>query len=228
MGCKYCVYMGNEDDCGGDYPSNSFSVCNAEMSVSNLKGFPFKKIPTPCKKIFSIDFWHLPYSSRVLAVEDILCNDLCRKVSLSFNQKECNQDCDAFNFIVGKTDISLSNFPVKVISDLLKIMKFKKPFEFATYKTCTECKGEGVINTNKSEIYNFELCPKCNGQGKLQLNLPIIKKKIITATCKTCGNSRKINRVNITKTERKHTLYCYSCKKEYGIKNFKIITKTEM
>lgn len=221
MGCKYCSCLGTDND-GSDYPTDSWFVCNAEMTVANLKGFPFKRVPKPCRKNFRIDPWRMPICERDWWAASLLCDDLCRKAGLDSEHKIRCRECDALRYVVGRTDIPLSDR--EQIVQILSKMKFKN-FELAEYVICPECEGVGTWSGKEYSPYGYKICYRCNATGRLQTNRPAVKNKIINATCKTCNESRIINRVYIDERNGKHTLYCYSCKKEHDIQNFKLVTE---
>ena len=50
--CYFCHNLGS-DDCGDDYGSNPFPVCEVMPGRDNLKSFPFKKE----QKCHVPDFW---------------------------------------------------------------------------------------------------------------------------------------------------------------------------
>jgi hypothetical protein len=134
------------------------------MYIQNLKGFPFNKPPKPCKQIFFVNPWMLPCSDRYWTTQHFLCDWLCKESNEDWDKKKCRtENCDAFRYIAGKTDIELT------ADNIIKALEGKKfkGFEMISWIRCDVCHGIGYIVNDG----DFEgPCDDCMGEGYFLAN----------------------------------------------------------
>lgn len=154
--CDYCTHLGSDGD-GYEY-NGSWPICHLDKPIQYLKGFPFKKPPKCCKKVFQINPWMMPSCVRYWNTQEYLCGWICKEgATKEWDKQSCREtNCDVFRYISGRTDMELSDTSIRQAL----IGKFPG-FEMVEWDKCTECEGEGLKLTGKYGV----ICSKCNGKG---------------------------------------------------------------
>jgi hypothetical protein len=187
MGCEKCIYHRTESD--GDYCQHTWSYCERDERLSNLKSFPFNKIPKSCKKKARVNPEMLPAMSRFYDISINLCSNVCSRSSdesIKYDTKKgCSPwTCDAFMYLMGRTDIHEQNtefgmpptMTEEKIREVLKGKKFKirnsrfkTDFKVAVKETCAKCQGDYIKYDGKY----VSVCDNCqHGRVLVSAELP--------------------------------------------------------
>ena len=140
-GCMKCVYYQEvvEDEWGSQY-SCVDKYCERNAAVSHLLNFPFNNIPAPCrvKRLAQVNRRLLPMEKRQQRLMKVLCNKIChwayvpidiRNSKLNYPSTCFTTQCDAFRYLIGRTDISVEELDELKIVQLLSGRCFNKEFK---------------------------------------------------------------------------------------------------
>ena len=174
--CWNCGALQSE---GGGEEGPSYEICGAESRVSNLKGFPFAKIPRYCKRQRLVIVNPFSYPNEPWSVMGALCDDMCAEGVKGLSERDCLiSTCDAFRLIEGKTDAfrvglngrkELDRYPDAILAALRGRRLYFRPkrgkkrlFRLAIWGKCPECDGVGA--TTKPRYW---VCNTCKGRGEI-------------------------------------------------------------
>ncbi|MFD1676039.1 hypothetical protein [Alicyclobacillus fodiniaquatilis] len=183
MSCSKCIHYFNGEE--GEH------VCGQSMIVSNLKSFPFTRVPSQCKSVFDVNPMALPTADRYWSLLSNLCGNACDRCDVESQPEGRNgcstETCDAFRYLIGRTDLTDDELTAPRIREILQNMRLmyktneagKQEFKMAQWETCSLCQGKDSILPNGDY---FDICHKCLGKGETKVgtneNVVYFSKKV--------------------------------------------------